>query len=368
MAEQASVPGGRPKRLLEQAREKLRAMHYSYRTEQTYLDWMKRYILFHGKRHPREMGAQEIEAFVSHLANDRGVSASTQTQALSAVLYLYRHVLGSEVGWIEGISRAKKSQRVPIVLTREEVAAVLARLEGRERLMAALMYGTGLRVMECVQLRVQSIDFGYRQITVLNGKGAKERFVPLPEALIPELKQCIVESERLLTSDKADGFGEVSMPESLVRKTPSAPFDLRWWYVFPSSQRSRDPRTGRIKRHHIDPSVLQKSMRAAVLAARIGKRATPYTLRHSFATHLLEAGYDIRTVQALLGHRDVKTTEIYTHVLQRGGGAVRSPVDTLLGGSVAGFAPRTALVSQPTIASAVQGWHDPLPETTHHAA
>jgi len=273
--------------LLEQAREKLRAMHYSYRTEQTYLDWMKRYILFHGKRHPREMGAQEIEAFVSHLANDRGVSASTQTQALSAVLYLYRHVLGSEVGWIEGISRAKKSQRVPIVLTREEVAAVLARLEGRERLMAALMYGTGLRVMECVQLRVQSIDFGYRQITVLNGKGAKERFVPLPEALIPELKQCIVESERLLTSDKADGFGEVSMPESLVRKTPSAPFDLRWWYVFPSSQRSRDPRTGRIKRHHIDPSVLQKSMRAAVLAARIGKRATPHTLRHYAAFRIM---------------------------------------------------------------------------------
>jgi integron integrase len=331
---------GQPrKRLLEQVRDKLRAMHYSYRTEQAYLDWIKRFILFHGKRHPREMGAREIEAFVSYLATDRGVSASTQTQALSAVLYLYKHVLEIEIGWIEGISRAKRPQRVPIVLTRDEVAAVLARLSGRERLMAALMYGTGVRLMECVQLRVQNLDFGYRQITVINGKGAKDRFVPLPEALIPELKQCIAESERLLAADKADGFGEVSMPESLVRKTPSAPFDLRWWYVFPASHRSRDPITGRIKRHHIDPSVMQKAMRGAVLAARIGKRATPHTLRHAFATHLLEAGYDIRTVQALLGHRDIKTTEIYTHVLQRGGGAVRSPVDALLGGSAAGLGP-----------------------------
>ena len=229
---------GQPrKRLLEQMRDKLRAMHYSYRTEQAYLDWIKRFILFHGKRHPCEIGAREIEAFVSYLATDRGVSASTQTQALSAVLYLYKHVLETEIGWIEGISRAKKPQRVPIVLTRDEVAAVLARLSGRERLMAALMYGTGLRLMECVQLRVQNLDFGYRQMTVINGKGAKDRFVPLPEALIPELKQCIAESERLLAADKADGFGEVSMPESLLRKTPSAPFDLRWWYVFPASHR-----------------------------------------------------------------------------------------------------------------------------------
>jgi integron integrase len=280
MTDRGGTTESRPKRLLEQVRERLRAMHYSYRTEQAYLDWIKRYILFHGKRHPRDMGPQEIEAFVSHLANHRGVSASTQTQALSAVLFLYRYVLEVDVGWIDGITRAKKSQRVPVVLTREEVAAVLARMQGRERLMAALMYGTGLRVMECVQLRVQSVDFGYRQITVINGKGAKDRFVPLPEALIPELKQCIAASERLLATDKADGFGEVSMPESLVRKTPSAPFDLRWWYVFPASHRSRDPITGRTKRHHIDPSVMQKAMRAAVLAARIGKRATPHTLRH----------------------------------------------------------------------------------------
>ncbi len=252
------------------------------------------------------------------------------------MLYLYKHVLDVDVGWIDGITRAKRPERVPIVLTRDEVAAVLARLAGRERLMAALMYGTGLRLMECVRLRVQSIDFGYRQITVINGKGGKDRFVPLPEALIPELKQCIAASDRLRLADKTDGFGEISMPESLVRKTPSAPFDLRWWYVFPATQRARDPITGRVKRHHIDPTVIQKSMRAAVRAARIGKRATPHTLRHSFATHLLEAGYDIRTVQALLGHRDLKTTEIYTHVLQRGGGAVRSPVDALLGGAGAG--------------------------------
>jgi integron integrase len=325
-------PGRRTPRLLDQVRERIRARHYSYRTEQSYLAWIKRYILFHGKRHPKDMREPEIEAFVSHLANERGVSSSTQTQALSAVLFLYREVLQIELGWVDGISRAKKREYVPVVLSREEVAAVLGRLSGREHLMAALMYGTGLRVTECVSLRVQAIDFGYRQITVYNGKGAKDRFVPLPDALVPALKACIEESARLLAADKADGFGEVSMPESLVRREPSAPFDLRWWYVFPASHRSRDPITGRIKRHHIDASVMQKAMKSAVRAARIGKRATPHTLRHAFATHLLESGYDIRTVQQLLGHRDVKTTEIYTHVLQRGGGAVRSPVDALLGG------------------------------------
>ena len=302
-----SISAARPPRLMDQVRQKMRVKHYSYRTEQSYCDWIKRFILFHGKRHPRELAALEVEAFLSHLATDRGVSASTQTQALSALLFLYRHVLEVKLPWIEGITRAKPSERVPVVLSREEVAAVLNRLSGRERLMAALMYGTGLRLTECLRLRVQSLDFGYRQITVINGKGGKDRFVPLPEALIPELKQCVAESSRLLAADRSDGFGE-------------------------------------------------------------GKRATPHTLRHSFATHLLEAGYDIRTVQALLGHRDVKTTEIYTHVLQRGGGAVRSPVDTLLGGSVAGFDPRTVMVPQPTIASVVQGGHDQLPETTQHAA
>jgi integron integrase len=228
------------------------------------------------------------------------------------------------------VTRAKRPERVPVVLTREEVALVLQELRGRDWLMASLMYGTGLRLMECVQLRVQDIDFGYRQITVHNGKGAKDRFVPLPQALVPALTERVGESQRLLASDLAAGFGEVSMPESLVRKYPRAPFELKWWYIFPASDRSLDPLTGRTKRHHIDPSVVQKAMRGAVRRAGITKRATPHTLRHCFATHLLESGYDIRTVQELMGHRDVTTTQIYTHVLQRGGSAVQSPVDALL--------------------------------------
>ena len=321
----------RPKRLLEQVRDKLRTMHYSYRTEQAYVGWIKRYIFFHNKRHPKDMAHAEVEAFLTYLARQRGVSASTQNQALCALLFLYKHVLGSELGVVNGVAMAKKPERVPIVLTVEEVSAVLQRMKGRDWLMASLMYGAGLRLMECVQLRVQSIDFGYRQITVYNGKGAKDRFVPLPDSLIPALEEHIKVMRRLMESDRADGFGEVSMPESLVRKYPNAPYDLRWWYLFPASHRAVDPITGRTKRHHIDPSVVQKAMRAAVLDAGINKRATPHTLRHCFATHLLHAGYDIRTVQELMGHRDVATTQIYTHALQRGGAAVRSPVDRLFG-------------------------------------
>lgn len=319
----------KPKRLLDQARDKLRTLHYSYRTEYAYVGWIKRFVLFHDKRHPREMGRPEVETFLTHLATRRGVSASTQNQALCALLFLYKHVLGEELGWIEGMTMAKRPERVPVVLTRDEVAAVLQRLSGRDWLMASLMYGAGLRLMECVQLRVQNIDFGYRQITVYNGKGAKDRFVPLPESLIPALRDRIAVSERLCSCDRAEGFGEVSMDEALVRKYPNAPFDLRWWYLFPASHRSTDPITNRTKRHHIDASVVQKAMRAAVRGAGIRKRATPHTLRHCFATHLLESGYDIRTVQELMGHRDVTTTQIYTHVLQRGGAAVRSPVDGL---------------------------------------
>ena len=325
----------KPKRLMEQVRDKFRKLHYSYRTEQAYCDWIKRYIWFHNKRHPREMGAAEVEAFLSHLATDRGVSASTQNQALCALLFLYRKVLEVELDWVENITRAKPSEHVPIVLTRDEVATVLGRMSGRNWLMASLMYGTGMRLTECLRLRIQDVDFGYRQIAVFNGKGAKDRVVPLPESLIPSLKEQIAESGRLLEADLADGFGEVSMPEALVRKYPNAPKELRWWYVFPASQRSRDPISGRIKRHHVFETVPQKAMRAALLQTNIRKRATPHTLRHSFATHLLEAGYDIRTVQELLGHRDVTTTQIYTHVLQRGGSAVRSPVDALLGAGVA---------------------------------
>ena len=331
----AAANAHKPRRLLDQVRDKLRTLHYSPRTEEAYVGWIKRYIWFHGKRHPGEMGAPEVETFLSSLAIERGVSASTQNQALCAVLFLYKQVLGVELGWVDGVTRAKRPERVPVVLTRQEVALVLDQMQGRDWLMASLMYGTGLRLMECVQLRVQSIDFGYRQITVHNGKGAKDRFVPLPQALIPGLQEQIRGSERLLASDLAAGFGEVSMSESLVRKYPRAPFELKWWYVFPSVDRSRDPITGRIKRHHIDPSGLQKAMRTAVLRTGINKRATPHTLRHCFATHLLEAGYDIRTVQELMGHRDVTTTQIYTHVLQRGGSAVQSPMDALLGGGAA---------------------------------
>lgn len=322
----------RPRRLLDQVRDKLRTLHYSPRTEDAYVGWIKRYIWFHDKRHPRDMGAPEMEAFLSHLATQRGVSASTQNQALCSLLFLYKQVLGVDIGWVDGVTRAKRPERVPVVLTRQEVSLVLEQMQGRDWLMASLMYGTGLRLMECVQLRVQDIDFGYRQITVHNGKGAKDRFVPLPEALAPGLQERIRASERLLASDRSAGFGEVSMPESLVRKYPRAPFELKWWYVFPASDRSVDPITGRVKRHHIDPSVVQKAMRSAVRRAGISKRATPHTLRHCFATHLLEAGYDIRTVQELMGHRDVTTTQIYTHVPQRGGSAVRSPMDALLGG------------------------------------
>ena len=322
---------GKPRRLLDQVRDRVRTLHCSPRTEDAYVGWIKQYILVHGERLPRELGVGEVGRFLTSLATQCRVSASTQNQALCALLFLYKQVLGVDIGWVDGVTRAKVPERVPVVLTRQEVSLVLEQMQGRDWLMASLMYGTGLRLMECVQLRVQDIDFGYRQVRVHNGKGAKDRFVPLPEALVPGLQEQIRASERLLASDRSAGFGEVSMPESLVRKYPRAPFELKWWYVFPASDRSVDPITGRVKRHHIDPSAVQKAMRYAVRRAGITKRATPHTLRHCFATHLLEAGYDIRTVQELMGHRDVTTTQIYTHVLQRGGSAIRSPMDGLLG-------------------------------------
>jgi integron integrase len=338
-----AVQSPRAPRLLDQVRHRLRALHYSYRTEQAYTDWIRRYILFHDKRHPRDMGKAEAERFLTYLAVQRNVAASTQNQALSALLFLYKQVLDIEIGWVDNVVRAKSPERVPVVLTAEEVAALLDRLSGRYWLMASLMYGAGLRVAECMRLRIQDLDFGYRQITVHDGKGGKDRVVPLPQSLIVPLSEQIQEVKRLLVSDQRDGFGEVSMPDALARKYPHAPFELGWWYVFPSLDRSIDPVSRREKRHHMDPSVIQKAVKQAARAARLHKRATPHTFRHSFATHLLEAGYDIRTVQELLGHRDVTTTQIYTHVLQRGGSAVKSPVDVLLGGAsaVRDFGPRS---------------------------
>lgn len=328
MAIPSRVPLQRP-RLLDQLRDAIRRRHYSYRTEKSYSHWARRFILFHGKRHPAEMGEGEVAAFLTHLAVDRRVSASTQNQAFNALLFLYKHVLERDIGLVQGVTRAKRGERLPVVLTREEVQAMLARLCGRDRLMAGLMYGAGLRVAECLRLRIKDIDFGFRQILVRDGKGKKDRAVPLPEVLVAALQVQIEEASRLRQIDIEDGFGEVSLPDALARKYPNAARSLAWWYAFPASQRSRDPYTGRIKRHHLDDSVIQRAIKQAVYAAGLRKPASCHTLRHSFATHLLLAGQDIRTIQELLGHRDVSTTMIYTHVLGRGARGVASPMDTL---------------------------------------
>ncbi len=331
MNPRAPNPPPRPPRLLDQLRDTLRRRHYSYRTEKTYLHWARRYILFHGKRHPAGMGEPEVAAFLTHLAVDRRVSASTQNQALNAILFLYKQVLERDIGLIQGVTRAKRGQRLPVVLTREEVQAILSRMSGREWVMAGLMYGAGLRVAECLRLRVKDIDFGFRQVLVRDGKGKKDRAVPLPQAMIPALRAQIEETGRIHQNDLADGYGETSLPFALERKYPNAARELAWWYVFPASQRSRDPYSGRIKRHHLDESVIQRAVKQAVFSARIRKPVSCHALRHSFATHLLMSGQDIRTIQELLGHRDVSTTMIYTHVLGKGAQGVASPVDSLLG-------------------------------------
>jgi integron integrase len=335
----APVRTAREPRLLDQVRNSLRRLHYSYRTEQAYLQWVRRFIYFHEKRHPRGMGEPEVAAFLTHLAVDRRVSASTQNQALNAILFLYKQVLEREIGLIQGVTRAKRPERLPVVMTHEEVQTVLRRLSGRDWLLACLMYGAGLRVMECLRLRVKDIDFGLSQIVVRDGKGQKDRVTPLPTLVIPALRQQIEEVRRLRESDLADGYGEVSTPFALARKYPNAVRELAWWYVFPASQRSRDPYSDRIKRHHLDESAIQKAVKQAVRAAGITKPVSCHTFRHSFATHLLNSGYDIRTVQELLGHKDVATTMIYTHVLNRGGRGVISPLDRY---SSAGTSPAPA--------------------------
>ena len=319
----------RPPRLLDRVRQALRRKHYSYRTEQAYIQWLKRYILFHNKRHPKDMGPPEIEAFLTHLAVEENVAASTQNQALSALLFLYREVLGHELDFPINAVHARKPKRLPTVLTREEVQHVLTQLSGVHLLMAQLLYGSGLRLMECLRPRVKDLDFEQRQVIVRDGKGQKDRITLLPETLAAPLRNHLEHVRRIHAQDLARGYGAVYLPDALARKYPNAEQEWIWQWVFPSPRLSVDPRSGVVRRHHTDPSGLQKAVRRAAQAARINKQGQDgvLPLPHSFATHLLEAGYDIRTVQELLGHKDVKTTMIYTHVLNRGPKAVRSPLD-----------------------------------------
>jgi integron integrase len=316
-------------KLLDRLRDALRSRHYSPRTVRTYAMWVKRFCVYHHIRHPVEMAGPEINAFLTHLAVKESVSASTQTQALSALLFLYRHVLGKPIEDLGEIVRARREKRLPVVLTREEVKALLAGLDGDKRLMAGLMYGSGLRLMECLCLRVQDIDFLSGQIIVRGGKGAKDRVTMLPRKLRVPLLEHLDRVRRVHQRDLSQGFGRVEMPYALDRKYTGASSDWRWQFVFPQANRWVNPRTRAEGRDHVHESLLQKAVHDAVRRAGLTKRASCHTLRHSFATHLLEDGYDIRTVQELLGHKDVRTTMIYTHVLNRGGKGVRSPMDGL---------------------------------------
>lgn len=314
-------------RLLEEVRAVARMRHLSIRTEQAYIQWIRRFILFHRKRYPREMGEAEIRAFISHLAVEGGITASTQTVALSALLFLYRDVLKKELPYVSNIERARKPKRLPVVFTRDETRRILANLEGTYWLIGGLLYGSGLRLMECLRLRVKDIDFTYGQITVRDGKGEKDRVTMLPAKLKQPLTRHFQKVRLLHEEDLAAGCGEVFLPYALARKYPNAPMQWGWQYVFPSNNRSLDPRSGKERRHHVADSTVQTAVKKAMQKAKILKHGSCHTLRHSFATHLLEKGYDIRTVQELLGHKDVRTTMIYTHVLNRGGKGVVSPVD-----------------------------------------
>jgi integron integrase len=323
----AASAGAPAPRLLDQVRDRIRRLGLAIRTEKTYVDWIRRFILANGKRHPRDMGAAEVEWFLTELAVKGKVAASTQNQALSALLFLYREVLGQELPWMEHIRRAKRPERLPVVLTSEEVARVLDRLSGTHYLMASLLYGSGLRLMECVRLRIQDIDLVRREILVRHGKGGKDRRTVLPNSAIEGLQTHLIQTRILHDRDLEAGHGDVWIPSALARKYPGAAREWIWQYVFPSRSRSVDPRSGVERRHHVDEKSLQRAVRIAVQAAGIDKHATCHTLRHSFATHLLESGSDIRTIQELLGHSDVATTMIYTHVLNRGGAGVLSPLD-----------------------------------------
>jgi integron integrase len=316
-------------KLLDLLRERIRLRHYSIRTETQYIHWAKRFILFHGKRHPAGMGAPEVEAFLTHLAVEGHVAASTQNQALSALLFLYREVLGQDLPWMQDMVRAKRPARLPVVLTPGEVAAVLERMQGTHALMARLLYGSGMRLMEAVRLRIKDVDFERTELLVRDGKGGKDRVTMLPRKLVEPLRAHWVWRRRLYEDDRSKGMAAVFLPDALERKYPLAAQEWGWQYAFPSGSYSVDPRSGVQRRHHVDEKGLQRAMKQAVQAAGLAKPATPHTLRHSFATHLLQNGYDIRTVQELLGHADVATTMIYTHVLNKGGKGVFSPLDAL---------------------------------------
>jgi integron integrase len=313
--------------LLNSIREAIRVRNYSYRTEESYIYWVRQFIRYHRFQHPKVLGSNEIGNFLTYLAVQQNVAASTQNQALSALLFLYRDVLNVPVDWMNNLVRARKKINVPVVFTPYETELILSRLSGTNLLVSSLLYGSGLRLMECLRMRVKDVDFGYRQITVRDGKGNRDRNTVLPLRMIESLREQLKLVQKVHKNDLAQGFGEVQLPYALAKKYPSAGRESGWQYVFPASQRSFDPRTGKERRHHLDPSVIQRAMREAVQQAGIEKHGTPHTLRHSFATHLLQNGYDIRTVQELLGHRSVKTTMIYTHVLKQGGRGVKSPLD-----------------------------------------
>lgn len=316
-------------KFLDQVRLALQSRHYSKSTVNTYCRWIKRFIVFHKMRHPKQMGQREINAFLTHLAVDKKVSASTQNQASSALLFLYRNVIKREIDALSDVVRARKPLRLPAVMTRDEVKAVLEQLEGDRRLVASLLYGSGLRLGECLSLRVQDIDLNRYEITVRNAKGAEDRMTMLPQSLRTPLQDHLRNVKAMHRRDLSAGWGKVELPNALARKYPNAAHDWRWQWVFPQRNRWKNPRSGEEGRHHMDASLVQKAVTHAVRRAGLTKRATCHTFRHSFATHLLADGYDIRTVQELLGHKDVRTTMVYTHVLNRGGKGVRSPVDSL---------------------------------------
>ncbi len=322
-----------PPKLLDLVRGKIRLKHYSIRTEQAYVDWIKRYILHFDKRHPKDLGADEVEAFLTHLAVVGKVSASTQNQAKSALLFLYKEVLGQSLPWLDKVERAKVPKRLPVVLSQAEVQKVLSHLDGTHHLVVSLLYGTGMRILEALRLRVKDIDFARKEILIRDGKGFKDRVTMLPMVLVEPLKAHLARVKTLHDADLANGFGSVYLPYALAKKYPYAARDWTWQYVFASNKLSIDPRensaTPQTRRHHIQDQAIQRAVRQAVVDCGLTKPATPHTFRHSFATHLIEGGYDIRTVQELLGHSDVSTTMIYTHVLNKGGRGVNSPLDVL---------------------------------------